>query len=206
MAVEKLLTIKEPSSSILEILMHALIEEGFSLVDVDREKGFISGTIETPKFLQNISASIFSLPEGSLVRILCTARSETSAPSVDSGISEDGMVFESPCRKTLGIILGQTGDWHEVSREWAEEHGIQLEHSQHKQESARAGLIKFGLWGGLVVAILGSLLAYLNLSERMKLASPQVWIMVAVIGVFIFCISLFSRVWRRQFIGTLERI
>jgi len=196
MAVEKLVTFNALSISIIDTLTHALIAEGFSLVDLDQKKGFISGSVATQKFLQNLTISVYPIPDGSLVRILCTARPETSVPGVAPGTNEDGQDYEGPCRNTLGIILDQTGDWREVSSEWAKDQGIQLEIPQHTQQSARTRLAKSGLWGGLAVIILGSLLAFLTLSERMKLASPQVWIMVAVIGVFIFCFSLFSLTWR----------
>lgn len=197
MAVEKLVTYQVPPSSIIELLAHALIGEGFSLVELDRKNGFISATIASPKFVQNITVTIFSLTEGSLVRVLCTARSETSVPGLESEGFDGGVAFDGSCRKELVRILTQVGDWRDVSREWAEEHGVQFERPQSTQQGAQSRLVKFGLFGGLAAAVLGSLLAYLSLSDRVRIASPQVWIMAAVIGVFIFCAALFSLVWRR---------
>jgi len=197
MAVEKFVALKVKSSSIIDTLTHVLIAQGFSLVDLDRKKGLISGTVTAQNFLQNTLILIYPIPEGSLLHIVCTARPETSASGMEPGTFEVGKEFEQPCRKSLETTLDQIDEWREVSREWAEAQGIQEESLQISRQSPQARPLRMGLWGGLTVMIVGSLLAYLTLSDRVKLASPQIWIMMAVIGVFIFCFSLFSLVWRR---------
>lgn len=197
MSVEKLVQLQESSSEIFDSLIHAWIAEGFSLKILEREERLMVCELELSPVEVEFFSKVIPAKEGCLVYIQCGPKKITQGS--DSG--QRGMPGEGAkaafCVKTIHQVLERVGQWQEVSPADIGELANQLQDMRENKAPAQSQLSRMGVWLGLFLMIAGSLLSFLTARDVLDLVTPQVWIMLSVIGVFVFCFGLFSLIWRK---------
>jgi len=197
MTIKKLVQLQEPSSEIFDSLIHAWIAEGFSLKILEREERLVVCELELSPVEVEFFSKVIPSKEGCLVYIQCESR--RISPGSDSGQRDmpgDG-VKTAFCVKTIDQVLGRVGQWQEVSPADIGELANHLQDMRENKAPAQSQLSRMGVWLGLLLMIAGSLLSFLTARDVLDLVTAQVWIMLSVIGVFVFCFGLFSLIWRK---------
>jgi len=105
--------------------------------------------------------------------------------------------IHSDLEHQMTAVLDKAGDWSPMSHPNAEELGVVLVDPYLLTVPSKGPAGRLRMFVGLGLAVLGALMGYLNLEGILSLGSSGLWLVIAVAGVFVFCLGLFNLFWGR---------
>lgn len=197
MTIEKMVYYAIPPSETFTRLLHAWEDQAFEIDIMDEEKRVMqcSGKVGYQKRVDVVNICI-PQDSGTVVQMIYSPMlSPASSAPIGNLRASPPKVGEDLETKMIHA-LNAVGEWEAIKREAVKDHPERLE-----DPSTITRMTKKGKGGrrallGLGLAALGTLMAYLNLSEIFILGPYQLWFIIAVLGVVILCLGLFSMVWR----------
>jgi len=196
--IEKLAHYPIPLADVFDRLTQAWAAEGFTLQSLQMEKAEMryGGKIFSQVPVAVVS-SCFPAEDGTFVQMLAAA--EQNAPHSGRArlIAADDHLAEEKLAGIVAAVLDQVGQWQTVSRAELESAGVILATPEMVQTPSRRKNPWRMMLVGIVLMAVGSLFAYLNLTLSVSFGTSGIWSFIALGGVLIFSIGLFSLMWRR---------
>lgn len=200
MIIEKLAQYKDRPQVIFNNLLQAWKERGFDIVSSQEKDWLIHCTGRSYSRIRvDLLTQCLDLQDETLVQIVYSPRL-TPAVSRPVNISPAGQEkIHSDLDQKMTAVLDQVGEWTPVPRQELESTGRVLPDPYFVSANTRGRGrgVKLRMFFGLAMAVLGALMGYLNLNGILALGSFELWFVIAVAGVFVFCLGLFNWVWRR---------
>jgi hypothetical protein len=198
MIIEKLVLYKLSPAETFTRLVEAWEDQAFSIDFLDDEMQVMqcSGKVGYQKRVDVVGICI---PE-SAGTVLQMIHSPMLSPGLSGPIVE---LSASPPKvgedlETKMIhVLNAIGAWESIKWDEVKDHPERLEDPLTITRTTKKGKGGRHMVIGLAMGALGTLMAYLNLSEILILGPYQIWFVIAVFGVAILCWGLFEMVWRR---------
>ena len=196
--IEKLAHYPIPLADVFDRLTQAWAAEGFTLQSLQMEKAEMryGGKIFSQVPVAVVS-SCYPAEDGTFVQMLAAA--DQSAPHSGRArlIAADDHLAEEKLAGIVAAVLDQVGQWQTVSRAELESAGVILVTPEMVQTPSRRKNPWRMMLVGIVLMAVGSLFAYLNLTLSVSFGTSGIWSFIALGGVLIFSIGLFSLMWRR---------
>lgn len=196
--IEKLAHYPIPLADVFDRLTQAWAAEGFTLQSLQMEKAEMryGGKIFSQVPVAVVS-SCYPAEDGTFVQMLAAA--DQSAPHSGRArlIAADDHLAEEKLAGIVAAVLDQVGQWQLVSRDELESAGVVMETKEMVQTPSKRKNPWMMVLVGVVVMVIGSLFAYLNLTRSVSFGTSGIWSFIAMGGVLIFSIGLFSLMWRR---------
>jgi hypothetical protein len=198
MTIEKLVYYKLPPSETFTRLADAWVDQAFEIDIMDEEARVMqcSGKVGYQKRVDVVSICI---PQGSgtvLQMIYSPMLSPASSRPIGDLSASPPKVGEDLDTK-MTHVLNAVGEWEAITPDAVKDHPERLEDPLTITRMTKKGKGGQRALIGLAVGAIGTLMAYLSLSEVLILGPYQVWFILAVGGVAILCWGLFGMVWRR---------
>ena len=200
MLIEKLAKYKGRPQVIFTKILQAWKEQGFDIV-VSQEKDCIIHCTgrSYSRTRVDVLTQCFDLQGETFVQMVYSPRL-TPAVSRPVNISSVGQEkIHSDLDRKMTMVLDQVGEWTPVPRQELESTAMVLPdpYFVSARTSGKGGGGKLRLFSGLAIAVLGAVMGYLNLNGILTLGSFELWLVIAVAGVFVFCLGLFNWIWER---------
>ena len=198
MIIEKLAVYKENPSSILDSLVGKFQEEGFELFNVLKERFEVrvKGSVYR-RIRVDLSARCYEYQGNTLVQIIYSPLlSPSNARPINLPSSAEKHVLDEINQKMLSV-LQNTGEHVLIYRENLDDESLELEDPQAVYYRGRRGKGRIQSGVGLLLIVLGSLMSYFQMKRLIVAGSTNFWLILAVLGVAVFCFGLFNMVWRR---------
>jgi hypothetical protein len=144
-----------------------------------------------------VLSSCYPAEDGTFVQMLAAADQNAPRSGRARLIAEDDYQAEEKIAEIVDAVLDQVGQWQLVSRVELESAGVILATPEMVQTPSRRKNPWMMVLVGVVVMVIGSLFAYLNLTLSVSFGTSGIWSFIALGGVLIFSIGLFSLMWRR---------
>ena len=196
--IEKLALYPIPLADVFDRLTQAWAAEGFTLQSLQMEKAEMRyGRKIFSQVPVAVVSSCYPAEDGTFVQMLAAA--EQNAPHSGRArlIAADDHLAEEKLAEIVDAVLDQVGQWQLVSRAELESAGVILATPEMVQTPSRRKNPWMMVLVGVVVMVIGSLFAYLNLTLSVSFGTSGIWSFIALGGVLIFSIGLFSLMWRR---------
>lgn len=200
MVIEKLAQYNNPPPETQLKLVKAWQELGFEVVDREGKDCIIycSGRSYS-RIRVDVVSQCFDLQDGTLIQMVYSPRL-TPAVSRPVNISPAGQEkVRLDIDHKMTSVLDRVGEWTPVQRQNVERPGIALvdPYFVSLRSRAKSGGGRLRVFVGLAIAVLGVIMGYLNLNAILALGSSELWLVIAVAGVFVFCLGLFNWIWSR---------
>ena len=200
MIIEKLAQYQDQPHSVFKMLQQAWKERGFEIVGIQEKECTIHCTGRSYSRIRvDVMTQCFDLQDETLVQMVYSPRL-TPAVSRPVNISPAGQEkVRSDLDHKMTAVLDQVGEWPPVPRQEVDSIGMVLPDPYFVSAltSGRVGGGRLRVFIGLAIAALGASMGYLNLNGILALGSSELWLVIAVAGVFVFCLGLFNWVWGR---------
>jgi len=144
-----------------------------------------------------VVSSCYPAEDGTFVQMLAAAEQNTPHSGRARLIAADDHLAEEKLAGIVAAVLDQVGQWQTVSRAELESAGVILVTPEMVQTPSRRKNPWRMMLVGIVLMAVGSLFAYLNLTLSVSFGTSGIWSFIALGGVLIFSIGLFSLMWRR---------
>ena len=197
MIIEKFTRYDTSPAEIFRALKQNFLDEGFEIFDMDEEnqeirvKGYVYHRVRV-----DLLAQCFADDGRTLVQVIYSPfLSPFNSQPPNLSKSAQMRVLEEIEQK-MDSVMDKIGDGKLVSRENLDREMFGLRDPQSVIYHRRRGKSWIQLLIGLVVALIGSLMSYLHINRIVMLGSTNPWIILAVLGVAIFCFGLFKAIWR----------
>jgi len=196
--IEKLAHYPIPLADVFDRLTQAWAAEGFTLQSLQMEKAEMryGGKIFSQVPVAVVS-SCYPAEDGTFVQMLAAADQNAPHSGRARLIAADDHLAEEKLAGIVAAVLDQVGQWQTVSRAELESAGVILATPEMVQTPSRRKNPWRMMLVGIVLMAVGSLFAYLNLTLSVSFGTSGIWSFIALGGVLIFSIGLFSLMWRR---------
>lgn len=198
MIIEKFTRYDTSQPEIFLALKQSFLDEGFEIFDMDEEnqeirfKGYVYHRVRV-----DLLAQCFDDDGRTLVQMIYSPLlSPLNAQPSNISKSAQIRVLEEIDQK-MDSVMDKTGEGKLVSRENLNPEVFGLQDPQSVIYRSRRGKGWAQLLIGLTVALVGSLMSYLHINRIVVLGSTNLWLILAVLGVAVFCFGLFHAIWRR---------
>lgn len=198
MVIERLAQFSDSPLVIFKKMQQAWQEQGFEIVDSrDKERIIHCSGRSYSRIRVDVLTQCFDWQGETLVQMVYSPRL-TPVVSRPVNISPAGQEkVQSDLERQMTSVLDQVGEWAPVVHEEVENSGVVLSDPYLVSIRSKGAMGRRSTFVGLAVAVLGALMGYLNLSGILSLGSSELWLVIAVAGVFVFCLGLFNLVWGR---------
>lgn len=198
MVIERLAQFSDSPLVIFKKMQQAWQEQGFEIVDSrDKERIIHCSGRSYSRIRVDVLTQCFDWQGETLVQMVYSPRL-TPVVSRPVNISPAGQEkVQSDLERQMTSVLDQVGEWAPVVHEEVENSGVVLSDPYLVSIRRKGAMGRRSTFVGLAVAVLGALMGYLNLSGILSLGSSELWLVIAVAGVFVFCLGLFNLVWGR---------
>lgn len=198
MVIERLAQFSDSPLAIFKKMQQAWQEQGFEIVDSrDKERIIHCSGRSYSRIRVDVLTQCFDWQGETLVQMVYSPRL-TPVVSRPVNISPAGQEkVQSDLERQMTSVLDQVGEWAPVVHEEVENSGVVLSDPYLVSIRRKGAMGRRSTFVGLAVAVLGALMGYLNLSGILSLGSSELWLVIAVAGVFVFCLGLFNLVWGR---------
>lgn len=200
MIIEKLAQYQDQPHGLFNKLQQAWKEQGFEIVGSQEKERIIHCTGRSYSRIRvDVLTQCFDLQDETVVQMVYSPRL-TPAVSRPVNISPEGQEkVRSDLDQKMTAVLDQVGEWTPLPRQEVKSTGMVLPdpYFVSAHTSGKVGGGRLRIFIGLAIAALGASMGYLNLNEILALGSSELWLVIAVAGVFVFCLGLFNWVWGR---------
>jgi hypothetical protein len=196
--IEKLAQYPIPLADVFDRLTQAWAAEGYTLQSLQMEKAEMryGGKIFN-QFPVAVVTCCFPSDGGTYVQMLAAADQNAPQSGRARLIGGDEHLVDEKLAEIVNAVLDKVGQRQPVSRTELESAGVVLATPEGVQTpTRRKNHWRMVLLGATLMTV-GSLLAYLNLSRSISFGASGLWSFVALGGVLIFSIGLFSLMWRK---------
>jgi len=200
MIIEKLAQYQDRPNALFNKLQQAWKERGFEIIGSQEKDCIIHCTGRSYSRIRvDVVTQCFDLQDETLVQMVFTPRlTPTVSRSVNISPAGQEKILSDLDQK-MTAVLDQVGEWTPVPREKVESTGMVLPdpYFVNAPTSGKGGGGKLRVFFGLAIAVLGAMMGYLTLNGILALGSFELWLVIAVAGVVVFCLGLFNWVWGR---------
>ena len=194
--IEKLVRFPAVLHDTFDQLTQAWSAEGFSVQSLHVERaemcyrGKMFGQVRV-----DVGTYCYTAESSTYVQMVVTSGGRLPGTNASTMLMVDDDMLRQKVTEVMDAVLYRVGEYQVVSREDAQAEGIKLHDFEQDQRPVR----RKNRWGivmiGFILMVLGSLLAYLNLSMRISFGSANLWSFAALGGVLVFCMGIFSMIW-----------
>jgi len=197
MTIEKLVYFEIPPTETFTRLLDAWEDQAFE-IDIMDEEGQVMQCSGKVGYQRRVDLVGICIPEGSgtVVQMIYSPLLSPHSFVPIAGMIESPTKIGEDLETKMIHVLDVIGKWQAISLDAVKDHPERLEDPLRITRMTKRGRGGQRALLGLALGTLGTLMAYINLSEVFILGPYQLWFIIAVLGIVILCWGLYSMVWR----------